>query len=106
MDPFTATNFRLPGIRSFITRCAMFQQVETRKRYSSSELVAFANEAVRTGHFRNGDRFPTPDEISKLTGASVVESLDAVTILIKEGAIRQLPSGQLSILSLSGRVCL
>ena len=103
MNPFTATNFRLPGIRSFITRCSMFQQMETRKKHSSSELVAFANEAVHTGHLRNGDRFPTPDEISKLTGASVVESLEAVTSLIKEGAIKQLPSGRLSILKQPNR---
>lgn len=75
----------------------MFAQVEKKKVSSSSELIALANEAFRSGRLRPGDRFPSPDQISKLTGATVVESLEAVTSLLKDGSIRQLPSGLLSI---------
>ena len=97
MNPFLINNYRLPGIRSFIKRNPMFRQVKSKKVDSSSEVVALAKEAFQSGRLRPGDRFPSPDEISKLTGASVFESLDAVTNLLKSGSIRQLPSGQLSI---------
>ncbi len=75
----------------------MFQPVETKTARSSSEVIALANGAFRSGRLRPGDRFPSPDEISKLTGALVAESLDAVTSLLKAGSIQQLPSGQFSI---------
>ncbi len=75
----------------------MFCQVKPKRAESSSKVIALANEAFQIGRLRPGDRFPSPDEISKLTGASVIESLDAVTSLLKAGLIRQLPSGQLSI---------
>ncbi len=97
MNPFITYNHRLPGIRGFINRTPMFAQVEKKKVSSSSELIALANEAFRSGRLRPGDRFPSPDQISKLTGATVVESLEAVTSLLKDGSIRQLPSGLLSI---------
>ena len=97
MNPFITSNHRLPGIRSFIKRNSMFRQVEVQTAHSSFELLALANEAFRSGRLRLGDRFPSPDEISKLTGAPLVESLDAVTSLLKAGSIRQLPSGRLSI---------
>ncbi len=97
MNPFIINNHRLPGIRGFIKRNPMFRPVETKTARSSSEVIALANGAFRSGRLRAGDRFPSPDEISKLTGASVAESLDAATSLLKAGSIRQLPSGRLSI---------
>jgi DNA-binding transcriptional MocR family regulator len=97
MNPFFINNYRLPGIQSFIKRNPMFCQVKPKRAESSSKVIALANEAFQSGRLRPGDRFPSPDEISKLTGASVIESLDAVTSLLKAGLIRQLPSGQLSI---------
>ncbi|YCM42869.1 hypothetical protein V2O64_16290 [Verrucomicrobiaceae bacterium 227] len=97
MNPFIPTNHRLPGIRSFIKRSSMFRQVEKQTVRSSSELIALAKEAFLSGRLRPGDRFPAPDEISRLTGATVAESLDAVTVLLKTKAIRQLPSGHLAI---------
>ena len=75
----------------------MFRPVEKVKARSASELIVLADEAFRSGRLRAGDRFPSPDEIAKLTGATVAESLDAVTSLIKGGSIRQHPSGRLSI---------
>jgi DNA-binding transcriptional MocR family regulator len=75
----------------------MFRQVGPQIAVSSSEVLALANEAFQSGRLRAGDRFPNPNEISKLTGASVAESLDAVTSLLEAGMIRQLPSGRLSI---------
>lgn len=97
MNPFIITNHRLPGIRGFIKRNPRFREVEAKRASSSSEIISLAVEAFRTGRLRAGDRFPSPDEVSKLTGASLVESLEAVTVLLKEGAIKQLPSGRLSI---------
>jgi hypothetical protein len=97
MNPFTITNYCLPGIRGFVKRGPMFRQVKSKTASSSSELIAYANEAFRSGRMRPGESFPSPDEISRLTGASVGESVDAVTSLLKAGSIRQLPSGQLSI---------
>ena len=90
-------NYRLPGIRSFIKRSPRFRKVEMKTARSSSEIIELANEAFGSGGLRPGDRFPSPDEISKITGASVVESLEAVTALLKAGAIRQLASGLLSV---------
>ena len=75
----------------------MFRPVETQPARTSFELVALANEGFRSGRLRPGDRFPSPDEISKMTGASLFECLEAVTSLLREGSIRQLPSGRLSI---------
>ena len=87
MNPFIINNHRLPGIRGFIKRNPMFREVETKTANSSSEVITLANEAFRSGRLRPGDRFPYPDEISRLTGASFVDSLEAVTILLKEGTI-------------------
>jgi DNA-binding FadR family transcriptional regulator len=75
----------------------MFLEMEKLAACSTSEVIALANEAVRSGRLRPGDRFPSSDEISKLTGASLVESLDAITSLLRSGTIRQLPSGQFAI---------
>jgi DNA-binding FadR family transcriptional regulator len=97
MNSFTTSNYFLPGIRSFIRHNPMFRQIETRTAASSSVIIALADEAFQSGRLQPGDRFPSPDEIAKLTGASVAESLDAVTSLMAAGSIRQLPSGQLSI---------
>jgi hypothetical protein len=97
MNSFIAHNYNFTGIRSFIKRNPMFQQGEPQIAASSSEVIALANEAFWSGRLLPGDRFPSPDEISKLTGASVAESMDAVTSLLKTGSIRQFPSGRLSI---------
>ena len=75
----------------------MFRQLKPKIADSSSEVVALANEAFWSGRLVPGDRFPNPDEISKLTGASTAECLDATTSLLKAGLIQQLPSGQFSI---------
>lgn len=75
----------------------MFREIEIKAVQTSSELVTLAGEAFQSGRLTPGDRFPCPDEISKLTGAPLVESLEAVTILLKEGWIQQFPSGRLSI---------
>ncbi|MFT6181551.1 MAG: DNA-binding transcriptional MocR family regulator [Akkermansiaceae bacterium] len=103
MNPFFINNYCFPGIRSFIKRNPMFQQVKTKTANSSSEVIAFANEAFQSGRLRAGERFPSPDEVSKLTGASIAESLEAVTRLLRAGSIQQLPSGQLSISKQSRR---
>ncbi len=70
MNPFIINNYRLPGIRSFIKRNQMFRPVETKAARTSFELIALANEGFRSGRLRGGDRFPSPDEISKITEIS------------------------------------
>ena len=65
----------------------MFRQAEKETVRSATELIALAKEAFRSRRLRPGDRFASPDQISKLTGATVAESLDAVTVLLKTGSI-------------------
>ncbi|MFT6862556.1 MAG: hypothetical protein ACJAVK_001114 [Akkermansiaceae bacterium] len=97
MNTLTVNNYSLPGIRKFIKENPMFRQVEPKIADSSAEVIALADEAFLSGRLLPGDRFPSPDEISRLTGASIAESLEAVTILLESGSIEQLPSGQLTI---------
>ena len=75
----------------------MFRPVEKQPARTSCELIALATESFRSGRLRPGDRFPSPDEISKITGVSLIECLDVVTSLLKSGSIQQMPSGRLSI---------
>lgn len=91
------SNYRLPGIRGFIKRSAVFENRNPSAVTSAKEIVAKIHHEFRSGNLKPGDYFPCPDELSKLTGAPLVASLDAVTQLIHSGRIRQAPSGSLSI---------
>ncbi|MDB4484211.1 hypothetical protein N9044_00315 [bacterium] len=91
------TNHRLPGIRSFIRRNAMFRPIEMRTAGSAAEIVAMAHEAMQCGKLRAGDAFPVPDELAKHTGSRLADSVDAVATLLQERSIRQQASGRLLV---------
>lgn len=97
MNPLMMTNHRLPGIRSFIKRSAMFRPIELRTANSAADIVAMAHEAMQCGKLRAGDAFPVPDELAKRTGARLADSVDAVAALLKECSITQQPSGRLLV---------
>ena len=91
------TNHRLPGIRSFVRRNAMFRPIEMRTASSAAEIVEMAHEAMQCGKLRAGDAFPVPDELAKHTGSRLADSVDAVATLLQERSIRQQASGRLLV---------
>ena len=91
------TNQRLPGIRSFIRRNAMFRPIELKTANSAADIVAMTHEAIQSGKLRVGDTFPVPDDLAKRTGARLVDSVDAVATLLKERSISQQSSGRLLV---------
>ncbi len=97
MQLFTKSNLRLPGISGFLKRESMFRERESPAEADTAELVKEIFKTLKNEKVRAGDQFPTPGQISDLTGATVADSLDAVTSLMKSGAIRQSASGRLSI---------
>jgi len=97
MNLFTNSNLRLPGISGFLKRDPMFHQREDSGEAGRTALIKDIFRTLKNEKVRAGDQFPTPGQISDLTGASLVDSLDAVTALLKSGAIRQSASGRLSV---------
>jgi hypothetical protein len=97
MTPITITSRRLPGIQGFLKKSPIFRNVKRNSHPSRPELIEAAVTAVRTGEYRPGDRFPTPGEIADLTGASLIDSLDAVSSLLRLHVIHQTSSGRLLI---------
>lgn len=97
MTPFSITNRHLPGVGSFLKRCPMFREIPTTARPGPTELAKVAIEDLRSGKYRAGDRFPTPGQLADLTGVPLADSLDAITILLKSGHIRQNSSGFLTV---------
>lgn len=75
----------------------MFRRIRESRPATVDELVAAAKAAVRSGRMRPGDPFPTPDEVSDLSGAPVADCLEVVTALLQAGAIRQDASGNLTV---------
>lgn len=75
----------------------MFRRIQHSRRATTDELVLAAKTAVRSGRIRPGDPFPTPEEISDLSGATLADSLNVVIALMKDGAIRQDRSGYLTV---------
>jgi DNA-binding transcriptional regulator YhcF (GntR family) len=88
---------RLPGSRSFMRRSPMFRVTEHTARPSSKQLVETISESLRSGHYRPGEGFPNSRQLAELTGASPIDSLKAVTYLLKAGWVRQLTTGQLVV---------
>ena len=103
MNILTLASRHLPGSRGFIRRSPRFRHPAIGNASSASELVDAVADALRTGRLQGGDAFPNPDRRSQLSGAPLVESLDAVTSLLRSGLIRQDPSGRLSVTSASDR---
>jgi hypothetical protein len=97
MSPFSVTSRRLPGISGFLKQSPMFREVGHQENPTQPDLINAAISAVRRGRYRPGDRFPNPGEITELTGASLVDSLGAVSSLLKSHVIYQTPSGSLFI---------
>lgn len=97
MKLFSISNHRLPGISGFLKRNPMFRIRVDKSKPGAKEIVKETLEALRKGNLRSGEQFPTPGQISDLTGAKVTDSLEAVTTLMKSGALRQNSSGRLSI---------
>lgn len=94
---------RLPGSRSFMRRSPMFRVTEDTARPSSKQLVETISESLRSGQYRPGEGFPNSRQLADLTGASPLDSLKAVTYLLKAGFVRQLTTGQLVVVkSLAG----
>lgn len=102
MTPITITSRRLPGIHGFLKKSPIFRNVKRHSHPGLPELVDAAVTAVRTGEYRPGDRFPTPGEIADLSGASLVDSLDAVSSLLKLHVIHQTSSGRLFVSARKG----
>lgn len=97
MKQFSITDLRLPGIRGFLKRNPMFRITPDQSSPSVRELVEAAKEALRGGKFLPGDEFPVPEMITRATGASLFDSLEAVTYLLKSGSIHQDPRGRLIV---------
>lgn len=100
--PITMKNFpiphpRLPGISSFLKRSPMFKVAPSAPVPKASDLVKAAIEALRNGQYLPGDEFPVPEKISKNTGASLFDSLETVTFLLRAGSIHQDPNGRLLV---------
>ena len=91
------TNSRLPGIRSFIMRSAMFRSVKPQTANSAAEVISMTHEALRSGKLRVGDAFPVPDELASRTGAKLTDSVEAVAALLKQRVISQQASGRLIV---------
>lgn len=91
------TSHRLPGVKGFLQLCPRFKVRRTTFSLSSDELVRQATENCRDGILKPGDSFPRPEESSRMSGASPVICLQAITCLIQSGKIRQLPSGRLVV---------
>ena len=94
---FIHASRRLSVTQGFIKRSPMFRRIQKSRRTTTDELVLAAKTAVRSGRMRPGDPFPTPEEISDLSGAPLADSLNVVIALLKDGAIRQDQSGQLTV---------
>jgi DNA-binding transcriptional regulator YhcF (GntR family) len=75
----------------------MFRVNEECARPSSKQLVEAISESLRSGEFRPGEGFPNSRQLAELTGASPIDSLNAVTYLLKTGFVRQLGTGQLVV---------
>ncbi|MCH7228873.1 hypothetical protein [Haloferula sp. A504] len=88
---------RLSVTQGFIKRSPMFRRLQKPTGATTPELVDAAKAALKSGRLRPGDPFPTADEISDLSGARLIDSLNAVTALLQAGAIRQDASGKLTV---------
>lgn len=90
-------NSWLPGSRSFLGHSAMFRVTKPAAQPSYQQLFEMLTASLRTGNYRPGEGFPNSRQLVGLTGASPIDSLKAVTKLLKAGAVRQLPTGQLVV---------
>lgn len=97
MTSFSITSRRLPGIHGFLKQSPMFREVDHQKTPSQPDLINAALKAVKLGRCRPGDRFPNPGEITQITGASLVDSLETVNSLLKARVIFQTSSGRLFV---------
>ncbi len=73
----------------------MFRQLDEPSRASALELVNAVKTIVQKGGMKQGDDFPTPEEIARNSGVPLSASLEAVTLLLQSGQILQDASGQL-----------
>jgi len=80
----------------------MFRTPHREARPSFSEVAKTMLEAIREGQFRDGERFPNPDEIAQLTGATLVDSLQVVSTLLSDRTIMQDFSGRLFVSQRNG----
>lgn len=87
----------LPRTLGFIKRSPMFRDMPEPSKASAMEVVKAAGKAYEAGSLRPGDRFPTPDQISKFSGMQLTESLKAVNVLLESALIRQDLFGRLSV---------
>ncbi len=97
MNFVSFTPYRIAGIRGFVAKTPMFRILKSKVRPTKPDLIHAAVEAVREGQLRPGDRFPTPGEIVEFTGATLVDSLEAVNTLLWERRIKQDLSGRLFV---------
>lgn len=88
---------RLSVTKGFIDDSPMFRRLQTTPKTNPSDLVDAAKAAIKSGRLRPGDQFPTADVISSLSGARLVDSLNAVTALLQAGSIRQEADGRLRV---------
>lgn len=75
----------------------MFRRLQKPSKTNPGDLVVAAKAAIKSGRLRPGDSFPTAEEISSFSGARLVDSLNAITDLLKAGSILQDASGKLTV---------
>lgn len=78
-------------------RSLMFTIPEKSEGGPAERIVGAFLKEIRMGSLRPGRGFPSAPRLSRMTGESPADCLEATTRLIDEGWLRQLPDGGLIV---------
>lgn len=86
-----------PGLRSFRSRSPLFRLSAQQETSAASQIVSGVLAELKRGVLREGGAFPSPERLSRLTGESLLDCVEAQNQLLDLGVLRQSARGELFV---------